>query len=178
MERQKHGFIFENYIKDKYGVILNSNYTAEWDGIYKGFPVSIKYIKKGNSIDLGSLFRQSNITTDFYLFVNFYENPKDIKDSNTYILFIKHEQWLKYFMPLDKFYDIFKDALDSVSNDIKDDTKWSILRLKCINFWKENTNNIITVNGKRDHKKQKRWQCSISYTKFFNELVPKYQIME
>ncbi len=83
---------------------------------------------------------------------------------------------MSYFMPLENFETKLKNCLKAVSNDKKDDKKWTELRKKCVKFWKENTSGFITLNGKRDHKAQKRWQCSINKTNFFKEFLPKYQI--
>lgn len=46
MERQYHGFSFEKYLENKYGIILSTSYTAKWDGIYDNHPISIKTAKK------------------------------------------------------------------------------------------------------------------------------------
>ena len=41
-ERQKHGFNFERYVKEKYQIILSDKYTSKWDGVLNEVPVSIK----------------------------------------------------------------------------------------------------------------------------------------
>lgn len=175
-ERQAHGFIFENDIINKYNIQKNCDYTGKWDGyLASGIPVSIKHIKRGNAIDLADLFRQAAITEEFILIIGFYDNitPDDI-----YILHFPAGQWHNYFLDVSNFEDKFKNALASVSNNSSDDAKWSLLRKECVNFWKQNTSGYITVNGKRDHKTQKRWQCSINKTNFFKEFLPKFQISE
>lgn len=176
-ERQAHGFIFEDYVEKEYGVNReNKTYTDKWDGEWRGYPVSIKHIKKGNAVDLGDIFRQASINQDFFMFVDFYETPTVSDSDDIHILFIPAEKWQEYFMPLDKFENKFRNALTSVTNNKVDDQKWTQLRTECVNYWKENTNKIITPNGKRDHKSQKRWQCSINKTNFFNEIIPNYEI--
>ena len=67
MERQWHGFKFENYVKEKYGINLSTNYTDKWDGEWNNYPVSIKHIKKGGAVDLGDVFRQASVSKDLYL---------------------------------------------------------------------------------------------------------------
>jgi len=173
-ERQKHGFDFEKYIAGQYNVILNSSYTSKWDGELNGHPVSIKHIKKGNAVDLADLFRQASIEEDFYMFLDYYTDTSD----EIHILYIPANEWKKYFMPLKDFETLFKNALNNVSNDPKDDNKWTALRKECVDYWRNNTNQIITVNGKRDHKTQKRWQCSINNTNMHKEILPKYKISE
>lgn len=175
MERQKHGFLFEEKISKKYGITLNSDYTGKWDGYFDKIPVSIKHIKKGNAIDLGDIFRQASILEPFYLIVGFYsENNSD----EIYLLKFEENEWHKFFMERDFFEPIFRNALDSVSNDPSDDNKWKNKMALCKNLWKANTPNIVKPNGKRDHKKQKRWQCSISNKLFFTKVLPYYQIKE
>lgn len=178
MERQWHGFKFQDYVKEKYGVNLSTEYTGKWDGKWCNYPVSIKHIKKGNAVDLADVFRQASISEDFFMFVDFYETETVSESDELYILFIPAKSWNSYFMPLDKFEAKFKDVLKSVTNDKKDDNKWKALREECVKYWKQNTTGHITLNGKRDHKTQKRWQCSINQTNFKKEFIPKYRITE
>ncbi len=178
-ERQGHGFTFEEYVEKYYHVDrTDSNYTSKWDGKLNNHPVSIKHIKKGNAVDCADLFRQASIDEDFYMFVDFYETDTVSETDDLHILYIPHQAWQSYFMPLEQFETKFRDTLAAVSNDKADDAKWNKLRKECVDFWKKNTPQIITVNGKRDHKRQKRWQCSINKTNFFKELIPKYEITE
>lgn len=176
MERNYHGFAFEKYIIERFHLIKNNSYTAKWDGFINDIPVSIKHIKKNNAIDLGDLFRQASIVEEFFLIVGFYNNSQDFDNDDIYILHFFPYDWHLYFMDLKDFEEKFKKSLDSVSNDKADDVKWTALRKECINFWKNNTSGYISVNGKRDHKKQKRWQCSINKTNFFKIFIPKYTI--
>lgn len=178
-ERQNHGFLFEEYIEKTYEINRQGkSYTDKWDGEWKGFPVSIKHIKKNNAIDLGDIFRQASISEPFFMFIGFYETENNFEKDEIHILFFPKNSWQSYFLPLNQFEDLFKNALNSVSNDKKDDNKWTELRTSCVQFWKNNTSGFITPNGKRDHKKQKRWQCSINKTNFFKEFLPKYEITE
>ena len=178
-ERQGHGFLFEDYVETAYGVNREGkSYTDKWDGEWRGYPVSIKHIKKGNAVDLGDIFRQASITEDFFMFVDFYETETVSNSDEIHILFIPAADWRKYFLPLDKFETKFREALNSVTNDRADDNKWTKLRSDCVAYWKNNTPGLITPNGKRDHRSQKRWQCSINKTNFFKEFVPKYKITE
>ena len=151
MERQWHGFKFQDYVKEKYGVNLSAEYTGKWDGKWGNYPVSIKHIKKGNAVDLADVFRQASISEDFFMFVDFYETETVSESDELYILFIPAKSWNSYFMPLDKFEAKFKNALKSVTNDKKDDDKWTALRKECVKYWKQNTTGHITLNGKRDH---------------------------
>ena len=178
-ERQAHGFLFEEYVESIYGIDRsNKTYTDKWDGEWRGFPVSIKHIKKGNAIDLGDIFRQASINEDFFMFIDFYETQTVSETDEIHILFIPAKSWQNYFMPIEKFELKFRNALSSISNNREDDQKWTELRKDCVKFWKDNTSGFITPNGKRDHRSQKRWQCSINKTNFFKEFLPKYEITE
>ena len=71
MERQQHGFKFEQLCREKYNLILSKDYTSRFDGILNGLPVSIKCEKLGSDIELADYFRNSQITEDFYIIVGF-----------------------------------------------------------------------------------------------------------
>lgn len=177
-ERQIDGFTFEEYVEKFYEVNREGHsYTDKWDADINGFPCSIKHTKKGQAVCCADLFRQASVKEDFIMIVDFYTSTSD----DIHFLYIPGNAWHSYFMELPDFYDKFKFALDSVSHSHKDDAKWKELREDCVNFWKKHTNQRITVNGKRDHKEkngQKRWQCSINQTNFFEEFIPKYEISE
>ena len=51
-ERQKHGFNFEQYVKEKYQITLSNEYTSKWDGVLNTIPVSIKLEQYGSDIEL------------------------------------------------------------------------------------------------------------------------------
>lgn len=57
MERQKHGFSFEQQCKDKYGIVLSNEYTSKWDGELNGLPISIKTEKFGSDVEMADFFR-------------------------------------------------------------------------------------------------------------------------
>lgn len=172
-ERQIAGFDFEHYVENELGVNRNGhNYTDKWDGDINGFPISIKHTAQGQAICCADLFRQASIAEDFIMIVDYYTN----NSNDIHFLYIPGKAWHSYFMDLEDFEEKFRTALNNVSNDKTDDIKWTKYRKDCVAFWKEHTNKIITVNGKRDHKDQKRWQCSINKTNFFKELLPKYEI--
>lgn len=177
MERQAHGFNFEQYVSNKYGITLSGEYTSKWDGEYNGLPISIKHIANGNAVDLGDIFRQASITEPFYMLVGFYTDS-NFDNDDIYLLHFNQNEWHQFFMDVDQFEDKFRGALDAVTNNKEDDDKWKILMNDCKNYWKEHTPNIVRPNGKRDHKLQKRWQCSICNSLFFKEIIPKFGVEE
>ena len=56
-----------------------------------------------------------------------------------------------------------------------DDEKWTEGRKILSAKWEEQTSNLIRPRFKRDHKTQKRMQCAINYTDFYNYFIPKYR---
>lgn len=168
-ERQKHGFDYENYIIEKYNLRKEYSYTDKWDcyGI-DDTPIQIKFIKQKSSIDLGDLVRNSKIDNDFILHVGFWnvdKTPENVYKNVT--LYVKKDIWKTLFV-FDKYKEM-KEKMKEITNDIKDDKKSKEYITIYKKLW-EKTNNIISIRFKRDHDKQMRWQCSISY-KMFNEFI-------
>jgi hypothetical protein len=161
--RQKHGFLYENKVISKYNLIKSTNnffdaYTKEL------VPVQIKCIKYKNSICLGSIKRNMSIDENFILIVGFWYENKDniIKE---YILDIKHTLYnsLLNFDNLDNF--LFE--IKNITNKQDDDLRWK----NTIKKYKSPKTNIIKLNPKRDHHKQKRIQCSIAYLRFIKDFL-------
>jgi hypothetical protein len=172
-ERQKHGFAYQKYIVEKYNIIEDEKYTAEWDGFFNKIPVSIKVQKKGTDIELADYFRNASKTEDFYLFVGFWENEKE-NIVEEYILFIPYQEYNLLFNQ--EFFSKFKSLLENISNSKEDDAKWSKEIKKLKKEWKEKTPNLIRPRFKRDHKKQKRIQCAINNKDFFNHFLKRYEV--
>lgn len=173
-ERQKHGFAFEAYVKEKFNIqsCPEGHYTYKWDGILNGYPVSIKTEKFGSDIEMASFVRNANNTDDFYLIVGFWEGKKDnIVSIET--LFIKGNEWHSLFNE-----DIVKECenfLKEITNDASDDEKWAIGRDALKAKWQTETSNLIRPRFKRDHTKQKRMQCAINNGDFYSYFIPKYK---
>ena len=173
MERQKHGFIFEEYVKNKYDIELNKEYTAAWDGVLNGYPVSIKCEKYGSDIELADYFRNSNIEHDFYLIVGFWQDSKDnIVEEK--ILFIKGDEFHLLF---DETFSVrFKELLNNITNSVEDDDKWKKAITALRKEWSVSTPNLIRPRFKRDHKTQKRIQCAINNKDFYSYFCKKYEV--
>lgn len=167
MERQIHGFNFENYIINKFNLTKKENYTDKWDAEFNSIPVSIKTHEISGGIELGDIYRISQINSPFYLIVGFWKNQKD-NIVEEHIAYIDDMSWWKSLFDYELLKD-FKTFLDSVSNNSTDDKKWKEGRLALSKKWVEKTPNIIKPRWKRDHKKQKRIQCAISYSDFISK---------
>lgn len=176
MERQYKGFEFEEYIIQHYQLdTTNLNYTSAWDAFYKGTPVSIKHIQSGGAICLGDVRRQATINQDFILIVGLYNQKSEALYDELYFLYIPATDWNNLFPNMTIINNLY-DTLKEISNEIADDAKWCSLRQSQICIWKKECGTIITLNGKRDHKSQKRWQCSINQTNWKTYILPKFKI--
>ena len=173
-ERQKHGFKFEDYAKKMFNIqpCPKGHYTYKWDGMLNGHPVSIKTEEINTDVEMASFTRNASNTDDFYLIVGFWQGKKDnIVAIET--LFISGTEWHELFDQ-----DIVQECqkfLGTVTNDVSDDEKWTIGREALTAKWQENTSNLIRPRFKRDHKTQKRMQCAINYTDFYEYFLPKYR---
>ena len=174
MERQSHGFAFENIIRNKYGIVKNPNYTGKWDGWLNGIPVSIKLEQFKTDVEMADFFRNANNTEDFYLIVGFWQgNKKNIV--SYYTLFIPAREWAGLFNKECEKY--FSYIIENITNDRGDDTKWKKWIKEGKEKWQSSTPNLIRPRFKRDHKAQKRIQCAINYQDFINYFVKKYGVI-
>lgn len=170
-ERQKHGLVNEDVVKAKYKLNNYNNknhYTAKYDAeMFDGSPVSIKTEKLGSDVELGDYFRNASKQEDFYMVVCFWEGCKSNIVEEYHVKF-PVEDWRGFFNhSLDS---AVRGVIDRASNEYSYDSIWKreIKELKELYG-----NHIIRLRPKRDHKKQKRMQCAISYSDFL-ELVKKY----
>lgn len=177
MERQSHGFTYEEYIKGKYNIrpFEKGNYICKWDGILNGYPVSIKTEKIGSDVEMASFLRNATNTDSFYLFVGFWEKQKSnvVKEV---ILFIDGNEWHQLF-DVDIVNEC-EELVRTISNASSDDERWKNEITALRKRWTKNTSNLIRPRFKRDHKGQKRMQCAINNKDFFKYFVPKYGIGE
>lgn len=174
-ERQIHGFNYEQSIFARFNIQPSETYTSEWDGYLNGIPVSIKLEKYGSDIELADYFRNSQKTSDFYLFVGFWEGQKD-NIVEEHILFINGSEWHELFN--EEFNQKFRDLLDNITNSYEDDVKWKKNITTLRSEWRNKTDNLIRPRFKRDHGSQKRIQCAINNRDFYNYFIRKYGISE
>ena len=178
MERQIHGFNFENDLSSvNENLKLSNGYTSKWDGIeyYEGkhFSVSIKCIKLGASVDFGDIKRQSVVSEDFILYVGFWSDSKTKKVVKYYKILITKENWNKYLGDVSILPDLFSE-MALISNERSDDKKWTAFRKLYTSLYGKAT---IALRFKRDHKKQKRIQCGVSYSNFMNIVLKENKVI-
>lgn len=182
-EYQTHGFKFEDYVIEEYGLIKEANYTAAWDAYTNnGIPVSIKTSEIDSEICFGDIFRQARMEVKgFYLIVGFWEGTtSNIKD--IYILPIKSKDWHKMFD--EEAIEHLENMLDTAGNgdyyNKEDKELWDNLRDKCKKIWKNNTLNIMRprfrwVKPAKDYENEEegkhRIQCSIRYNSFMDNFI-------
>lgn len=175
MERQRIGFDFELEVCEKFNLLKSDNYTSEWDAFSCDCLYSIKTVKNRGSICFGDIMRQynhSNSIKDFYLVLGNYDN------NNIFIykrmFYIPIDIWHKHLLGFDtlipdinKLKEVFFGEKSNETNDRKYDVLWRNMTKNIKSRWKEiNPNSMFCINFKRDHKGQRRIQCSISYKKF------------
>ena len=190
MERQKHGFIYENdvivrknltewkdYVEKNPNIDSDGVYTSTWDAIdenqnginYKGKPIQIKCIKQRGSVDLGDIFRNSSKKENFDLIVGFWSGSKTTIVEE-YTISVDYKKWNKLF-EWDKYDELRDWITNKVSNDKAYTPKW---KAECETYKDDwGRNRIIQPRFKRDSKSQRRIQCGITYNKFIEYIAEK-----
>ena len=189
-ERQIHGFIYESNVIESKGYTdwkkyiekypdTNSDgtYTSTWDAIdelqngvhYYGKPVQIKCIQKKGSVDLGDIFRNANKKENFILEVGFWVGSKT-NIVEEYTINVDYKKWNKLF-EWDRYEEIRDWITNKVSNDYSYDNQWEEECKFYKNTW--GVDRVIQPRFKRDHKKQRRIQCGISYKNFIEYFIEK-----
>jgi hypothetical protein len=182
-EVQKHGFDFENWVKDSFFGQILVTYTEKWDipaqfnlsnGVpaeLRGLPVSVKTCKYGGQIGFGDALRQHGNAEDFLLVVGFWEQAGAYKN------FVAVEgvkvttaAWRSLFFPL-KEEDIKKlDALIKNRDLHYTDVRQQAQAIKKLDNY---INTKIVLNPKVDSKNQRRLQCSVPFNVFWSEFAKK-----
>ena len=158
MERQKHGFEYENKIKEKYNLFERS-YTDMWDlNDINDKKWVIKTFKKGSELPLSDIFVNSKRDEDFYLQIGIWENSKK-NITKEILIYVDIQKWKKQFEY--HSYDVLKHWIKyEVSNSKEYDKVWG----SEIKEWKKKwgKDRMVQPRFKRDHKTQKRIQSAVS----------------
>lgn len=162
-ERQKHGFVFQKKVEELFNYETDPNYTAKWDMVIDSTLYSIKNIKIGAAVELGSLRR-------------FYENTEPFK-----MIIGWHDT--KQIHGVEEI-NFTSEVLSELKGTIKPETVYKACdTLTLSNFpvghheearsyfktWKAKYASelgALTVTGKVDSKSQRRWQCNINRTQW------------
>jgi len=181
-EVQKHGFLFEDWVKANFFQAHISNYGHKWDVLEKyntksvlpekflNLPVSIKTAKNGSPIGLGDAIRQYDIDTDFLLIVGFWEQ---VTAQCKYFVSVEAQRinlghWKSLWHPLKR------EDLLTLNTTIKDlNLHYSQARIKAQEIKRNYPQIKIILNPKIDSNKQRRLQCSLPFKIFWEELIQK-----
>jgi hypothetical protein len=189
--RQIHGFDYQEKIIKEWNLLPDNNYTGKNDAysIEKGgaqIPVQIKCIKHGSAIDLGCYNRNKYKEKGFIMFIGFWSGKKN-NIIEEYMLDVNAHWWRDIFKA-PAMYDFFMfNFLKRISNDKEDDLIWKLETKRFLYVWErywdvigpklskvwedEYTKRLVVPRFKRDHKKQKRIQCSIPNKMFYNHFL-------
>ena len=171
-ERQRHGFQFEDWLKKQFFDIF---YTSKWDvpgelnPQHRGVPISIKTAKWHGSIYFGDALRQFDVNEPFDLVVAFWRLYKGKKKivKITEVL-IQPADWRKWWGSLER-----KD-LEELDLSIKNrEASHEAARRRAQEIKRRlaGRGGIVTLNPKIDSKTQRRLQCSIAFSDFFQQVV-------
>lgn len=153
--------------------VLSSNYTSKWDAIIEYIidgqsnviSVSIKN-HKGKGLALGDINRNKEIDEDFILIKGIHDYSKLFSIE---FFLIPKENWKVLFSYWTKEYqNKWKILFDIVKNDKENDCVWKKERKDLQNEWKSNSNSLIQINPKRDHKSQRRIQCGMNEKQYIS----------
>jgi hypothetical protein len=168
-ERQSHGFAFEERV---WNHLFDRGYTDEWDIpgeanlVHPGIPVSVKYIRWGSPVYLGDAVRQRSIEHPFELVVGFYRDEDGEKRTVAiHDLVIRPDRWESLWGA------VSRDDLVAFSERIQNGSiaaARSYARRRAAEL--RDRSGGISINPKIDAD-QRRIQCSIPFTVFFEKLV-------
>lgn len=178
-ERQKHGLVYQANVIKKYNLLEQKGYTAEYDATYQNMPVQVKCSKYGSSLEMGDYTRNKKKNKDFILAIGLWQvddtlinKPKVI--INEYMLYIEHYKYTKQLGYHNEYIEtLMYEEFKQISNHTEDDMVWKQFCSKYKLLW--NKDNKVSIRFKRDHKKQKRIQCAVSWCNFNDWLLKDFQ---
>ena len=160
MEKQKHGFEYQNKMCEEHSLVSDPKYTGMWDA-YKpdGTPCVIKTFKHGSELPLSDLFSNTKRNTDFYLIYGVWKGKKSniIKEGEVLIDISKWKELLEW-----EHYDEMKHWIKYiVSNSYSYDSIWKVEK----DNWKDRwgRDRIVQPRFKRDHGIQRRIQSAVAH---------------
>jgi len=166
-EVQKHGFIFEDWVKNILGVQeLAYKYTQKWD-IPGETPISVKCIGLTNALELGSAVRIWEINEIFTLVVGRWEQvgfKKIIRSIDEIDITLEILKAMKG--------DISLEEIKNFDKKIKTFPTGEVGQKQGIEFaekWKNERKNkigLLTITHKIDSKNQRRIQCNLNYNNY------------
>jgi hypothetical protein len=175
-EVQRHGVVFEEWIRDTFfGGYRPPDYTQRWDipanvnTNHGGIPVNPKAAKFGTPVDLGDALRQFDIQEPFLLIVGFWQQDGAVKRFvNVQAVRVEPEQWRRLWG------SVTRADLERLDALIKDPSREVLAVRREAQAMKRRppfTEAVVQVNPKIDAN-QRRLQCSLRFADFFTHLAP------
>lgn len=172
--RQGHGIVYEHDVIERFNLNKSLSSTSLFDAhTQSGIPVSIKNNKAGTNYGLGGMLRQSLIDEPFILVAGCWRSSiSRAKPEHEFIYFFDDPcVWRENFD--ENIINEYLELIISITNNKSDDEHWreniDRLRLKWNFLFKKNPS--IIPAPKRDHKNQKRLQCTMVPKNFYDFLV-------
>jgi hypothetical protein len=180
VEVQKHGFSFEEWVRNTFFDGYEGTYMQKWDippdrndhhlipENLQGVPVSVKSAKYGSPIGLGDIIRQRSINHPFLMIAGFWkqrtEKEKWFEEIEA-VLFTP-ETWESLWGSLTL------EKITPTDSRIKDLNMHYTEARTIAREWKRlevaPSKSTIVVNPKIDSKKQRRIQCSLPFNTFWH----------
>jgi hypothetical protein len=172
MERQIHGFEYQEMMCKKRNLISDENYTGMWDA-YKlnGSPCVMKTFKEKSELPLSDIFTNTKRDKDFYLIYGVWKGKKSNIIENKEIL-IDIDKWKELFD-----WNHYDELNNWIKNLVSNSYDYDMIWKSEVKQWKERWgyDRLIQPRFKRDHKTQRRIQSAVAYKnlKMFLEYVEK-----
>lgn len=176
-EVQRHGYVFEKWVRDTFfGGYVLPDYTQKWDipkeinKNHDGLPCNMKAVKYGTLVDMGDALRQFQVDEPFILIIAFWQQEGDKKRIvNIIAPTVTPKLYRSLWEPI-TLEDLKR--LDAVVKDRKLGYREARAAAQKIKSVPPFTRAIITVNPKIDERSQRRLQCSLSFRNVFKHLAP------
>lgn len=180
-EEQKHGLVFENWIRETFFEGKRVGYTEKWDipGEWNrergGHPVNPKAIRWGREVDMGDALRQFDVEEPFWLVIGYWEQRGEEKWMvHIFSRLIELQQWRSLWGPvqradLERLDALIKDRSLSVAE----------VRRRAHSMKREwpFREAVFALHPKIDEKGQRRLQCGLPFRVVF-EVLGEGQIPE
>ena len=176
-ERQHHGVVFEQWVRDTFfDGYQPSGYTQKWDipanvnTRYGGIPANPKATRYKSPVDLGDALRQFDVNEPFWLIIGYWDGSEGARKMvNITAVRVEPAVWRKLWGGLTRA-DLEK--LDAVIKDRTLTYEEARRRAQEIKRQPPFAEAAITLNPKIDSKTQRRLQCSLSFPEVFRLLAP------
>ena len=176
-EVQRHGLVFETWIRDTFfNGYVPTGYTQKWDIPasanlrHGGVPVNPKAAKYRTPVDLGDALRQYDIAEPFILVVGYWvQEGEEKRFVNIVAPHITPDTWRKLWGPVTRA-DLEK--LDALIKDRSLDYREARKRAHAMKSAPPFSESVIQLNPKIDSKGQRRLQCSLRSDDLYHHLAP------